>query len=64
MDESDFEGTLVLERLAAMGKVEELFDAVDADDPKRVRSLLAAAKLDAGTIAMVIEKMQAGDDEH
>lgn len=32
MDESDFEGTLVLEQLAAIGKVEEFFDAIDSDD--------------------------------
>jgi NAD(P)-dependent dehydrogenase (short-subunit alcohol dehydrogenase family) len=32
MDETDFEGTLVLEQLAAVGKVEEFFDAIDSDD--------------------------------
>ena len=35
MDESDFEGTLVLEQLAAIGRVEEFFDAIDADDVAR-----------------------------
>src|SRR5262245_34930430 len=32
VDESDFEGTLVLEQLAAVGSVEDFFDAVDSDD--------------------------------
>jgi hypothetical protein len=32
MDESDFEGTLVLERLAEIGRVEDFFDAIDSDD--------------------------------
>ena len=35
MDEDEFEGTLVLEKLAAIGKVEEFFDAVDSDDVRR-----------------------------
>ena len=29
MDEKDFEGTIVLEMLARMGKVEEFFEAID-----------------------------------
>ena len=35
MDDTDFEGTLVLEQLAAIGKVEDFFDAVDSDDVQR-----------------------------
>src|SRR5687768_1798789 len=35
MDEADFEGTFVLEELAAIGKVEDFFDAIDADDVGR-----------------------------
>ena len=38
MDEQDFEGTLVLERLAAIGRVEEFFEAVDSDDVQRATS--------------------------
>ena len=40
MDESDFEGTLVLEQLAAIGKVDDFFDAVDADDTQRATALM------------------------
>jgi hypothetical protein len=64
MDERDFEGTLVLEQLAEIGRVEEFFDAIDSDDPKRAASLMKKAKIDASTIAMVVRKMQAGDGEH
>jgi len=32
MDESDFEGTLVLEKLAGINQVEAFFDAIDSDD--------------------------------
>jgi hypothetical protein len=64
MDETDFEGTLVLEQLAAIGRVEDFFDAVDSDDVERAVSLLRKAKIDAPTIAMVIKKMEEGDGEH
>jgi hypothetical protein len=36
MDEKDFEGTLVLERLAEIGRVDDFFDAIDSDDRLRV----------------------------
>ena len=40
MDERDFEGTLVLEQLAAIGRVEDFFDAIDSDDVQRAASLM------------------------
>lgn len=64
MDESDFEGTLVLEQLAAIGRVEEFFDAIDSDDIDRATSLMKRAKVDAPTIAMVVRKMAEADSEH
>ena len=64
MDEKDFEGTLVLERLAEIGRVEDFFDAVDSDDVPRATSLMKKAKVDASTIAMVVRKMEDGDGEH
>lgn len=64
MDESDFEGTLVLEQLAEIGQVEDFFDAIDADDAQRAASLMKKAKIDAATIAIVLEKMANGDGEH
>jgi len=59
MDESEFEGTLVLEQLAAIGKVEEFFDAVDADDIRRAIQLMRSADIDASTIAIVVRRMEA-----
>lgn len=64
MDEKDFEGTLVLEKLAEIGEVDAFFDAIDADDPKKAAALLRRAKVDSHTIAIVLRKMAAGDDEH
>jgi hypothetical protein len=64
MDEQDFEGTLVLERLSEVGSVEDFFDAIDSDDVERAASLMRRAHIDAATIAIVIRKMEAADGEH
>jgi len=64
MDEDDFEGTTVLEQLAAIGKVEDFFDAVDSDDVNKATSLMKKAGIDAATIAVVIRKMQEADGQH
>jgi predicted transcriptional regulator len=63
MDETDFEGTLVLEQLAAIGQVEEFFDAVDSDDVHRATRLMKRANIDASTIATVVKMMEASDGE-
>jgi hypothetical protein len=64
MDEKDFEGTLVLERLAEVGRVDDFFDAIDSDDIERATSLMKKAKIDATTIATVVRKMQDEGGEH
>jgi hypothetical protein len=64
MDESDFEGTLVLEKLAEIGKVGDFLDAVDSDDFGKAASLMRRAKIDSETIAIVLKKMGDADGEH
>ena len=64
MDESDFEGTLVLEQLAAIGKVDDFFEAIDSDDVGRAVALMRRADVDAATIATVVKKMEEADGEH
>ena len=64
MSEQDFEGTVVLEQLAEIGRLEDFFDAVDSDDTERAASLMKSAHVDAPTIAMVVRKMTEADDEH
>lgn len=64
MDENEFEGTLVLEKLAEIGKVEAFFEAIDADDFARARSLMKRAHVDEDTIAIVLQKMGQADGEH
>jgi len=64
VDEKDFEGTLVLEQLAAIDKVEDFFDAIDSDDVERATALMKKAKIDPSTIAIVVRKMEESDGEH
>lgn len=64
MDKNDFEGTLVLEKLAEIGKVDDFFDAIDSDDFGRARELMKKAKVDAKTISDVLKKMHDADGAH
>ena len=64
MDESDFDGTLVLERLAAIDRLDDFFEAIDADDVGRATSLMKKANIDAPTIAVVVRKIRDADGEH
>ena len=60
----DFEGTIVLERLAEIGKVDEFFDAIDSDDVDRAVALMKRAKIDKATIAVVVKKIEDADGDH
>ena len=64
MDDADFEGTLVLEKLAAIDELDAFMEAVDADDFERAKRLMKAARVDASTIATVVRKMASADAEH
>jgi hypothetical protein len=64
MDDKAFEGTLVLEQLAAVGKVEEFFEAIDSDDVARAAAVMRRAGIDERTIATVVAKIEEGDAEH
>jgi hypothetical protein len=64
MDEKDFEGSLVLEKLATIGMLDDFFEAIDADDFKKAASLLKKAQVDPETIAIVLKKMAEADGEH
>jgi hypothetical protein len=64
LDEQDFEGTLVLEKLAEIDKLDEFYEAIDSDDFARARILMKRAQIDADTIHMVLAKMSASGGEH
>jgi hypothetical protein len=57
MNEQDFEGTLVLEKLAEIGRVDDFFEAIDSDDFDKAKSLMKRAEIDPETIAIVLKKM-------
>ncbi len=60
MEKEYFEGTLVLEKLAAVGLVEAFLEAVDADNFGAATRLMKRAGLDAETIGMVLKQMAEG----
>jgi hypothetical protein len=64
MDETDFEGTLVLEQLASIDMLDDFFEAVDADDVGRATRLMRRAGVDESTIATVVTKMVESDGNH
>ena len=64
MDETDFEGTLVLEQLAAIDAIDDYFEAIDSDDVSRAVALRKRAQVDAATIAIVVRKIEEADGEH
>jgi hypothetical protein len=64
MDETDFEGSLVLEQIAAIDRIDEFFEAIDADDVLRATALMKEADVDASTIAIVLRKMEESDGQH
>lgn len=58
MDDTDFEGTIILERLASLDLVDDFFEAVDSDDIREVISLLRQADIDDETIGIVLKKIE------
>jgi hypothetical protein len=64
MEESDFEGTLVLEKLAEIDLIDAFYDAIDSDDLVRAKSLMKRANVDPATLAIVLKKMREADGRH
>lgn len=64
MDETDFEGTFVLEQLTEIGVEEEFFDAIDSENVGRIVVLLKLAKVDPRAIALIVDRMEASEVRH
>jgi hypothetical protein len=60
----DFEGSLVLEKIARIGKLEEFMDALDDDDLARAKALMKEAGVDDVSVKIVLKKISEQDDEH
>jgi hypothetical protein len=59
--DDDLAGSLVLEKLALIGKVDAFYEAVDSDDLREAASLMRRARVDAETIAAVLKKIADGE---
>ena len=64
MNEDDFEGSEILEKLAVIGAVDDFFDAIDEDDTEAAARLMRAAGIDARTLEQVLRKIADGGGEH
>lgn len=64
MDEKDFEGTLVLEKIAEINRLDDFFSAIDADDFGKAQTIMRKAQIDPKTISLVLKKMHQADGEH
>lgn len=55
---ADYEGTIVLEKLNEIDKVDEFYEAIDSDNFSKAKSLMRQAGLDADTIEQTLVKMR------
>lgn len=58
MDENDFEGSIVLEKLAKVNLLDDFFEAIDSDNIKEVVMLLRQADVDDETIEEVLNQIE------
>ena len=58
MNEDDFEGSLILEKLASLDLVDEFFEAVDSDDLVRVAAVLRAADFEDEIIRTILDQIE------
>ncbi len=53
----DFEGSLVLEKLASLNLVDDFYEAIDSDNIDEVMAILESAEIDDETIEIVLKKI-------
>ena len=61
MDESELEGSMVLERLAEVDKVQDFYDAIDADNFVLARELMELVNTDENIIRLILKKVEDGE---
>ena len=59
----EFDGTLVLEKLAELGFLDEFWQAIDTDNFDLAKEIMVTANLDANTIKTVLQNMAEADGE-
>ncbi|MFN9068546.1 MAG: hypothetical protein ACK5V3_15060 [Bdellovibrionales bacterium] len=55
MIKKQFEGTLILEKLTEINKLEAFYDAIDSDDFSLVKNLMIRARIDSEVIQAIME---------
>lgn len=63
IDECEFEGTLVMEKLSEIGELDAFYESIDSDNFSKAQSLMKKAKIDPQTIAIVLQKMSESNDD-
>lgn len=58
MNEINFEGTLVLEKMAEINKLDEFMEAIDNDDFERIASIMRKAGFDHRVINNVLKQIE------
>ncbi len=64
MDESYFEGTLILEKLAEVGKIEAFYEAIDTDNTREAKRLMMVVGIDHETIVHVLKLIEGSHGNH
>ncbi|MFN8846508.1 MAG: hypothetical protein ACK5W9_06620 [Bdellovibrionales bacterium] len=57
MIKKQFEGTLILEKLTEINKLEAFYDAIDSDDFSLVKNLMIRARIDSEVIQAIMEEI-------
>jgi hypothetical protein len=60
MSEIDFEGTIILEKMAEIDLLDDFYEAIDADNLYQVEILLRKADIDDETIEEVLRQIEEG----
>jgi hypothetical protein len=61
MEDEDFEGTLILERLAELGETDNFYEAVDNDDFGKASAIMKRAGIADEAIQVVLKMMADGE---
>ena len=63
MDENTLEGSLVLERLAEIHKLDEFYGAIDSDHFSLAKALMQQAGVDSDSIEVIMKEIMDTDWE-
>lgn len=57
MNEDEFEGSVVLEKLAEAGLIDDFFEAIDSDNIDRAISLMRTAEVEEDVIELTVRQI-------